>query len=174
MIKRILTYIALLLFILFIPFGNINENAVKLYPFKELFPLTGSEELWVDSVMNSMILRDKCAQLVFPYAYGKDTIKFSKNYDRLIKLVTEENVGGVIFFQGDIENQTAIINKLQSVSKIPLLISSDFERGLGMRLDDAVEFPFKMAFAAAGNPYYDYLMGKITGSESRLIGRCSA
>jgi beta-glucosidase-like glycosyl hydrolase/CubicO group peptidase (beta-lactamase class C family) len=51
-----------------------------------------------------------------------------------------------------------------------LLISSDFERGLGMRLDDAVEFPYNMALGAANDPELTYFMGRVIAREGRALG----
>lgn len=149
---------------------SILDSKPNTPAFTELFPLDPEGQNWVDSVFNTLSLREKCAQLVFPYAYGSDPQKDKRNYNRITKLVEEEKVGGVLFLSGDIENQTKIINELQSLANVPLLISSDFERGLGIRLKDAVEFPYQMAFAAAGNPYYSFLMGKITSVEARALG----
>ena len=53
---------------------------------------------------------------------------------------------------------------------LPLLISSDFERGLGMRLSDGLDFPYNMALAATGDIHLAYEMGKIVSIESRALG----
>lgn len=162
--------IVFLVISLLVPSERVNQYSKPKYTFDKLFPLQREDHHWVDSVFNSLTLREKVAQLVIPYAYGRDTIEDSRQYRRLKQLVEEEKVGGFLFLQGTIKIQTAILNQLQKISKVPLLISADYERGLGMRLNDAVEFPYKMAFAAAGKPRNDYLMGKIVGQEARAIG----
>ena len=43
---------------------------------------------------------------------------------------------------------------MQSLARRPLLISADFEAGVGMRFDDAINFPWNMAVGATGNPDY--------------------
>lgn len=163
-------FLIILLISIIIPSENITQLRKPKHTFDKLFPLSQDDQKWVESTLNSLTLRKKIAQLVIPYANGQDTIKYSRQYNRLKKLVEDEQVGGIIFLAGDIENQTAIINQLQKRSKIPLLISADYERGLGMRLSDAVEFPYKMAFAASGNPKNDYYMGRIVGQEARVLG----
>ncbi|KUG24816.1 beta-hexosaminidase [hydrocarbon metagenome] len=165
-----ISIIVFLVISLLIPSERVNQYSKPKYTFDKLFPLQIEDLLWVDSVFNSLTLREKVAQLVIPYAYGRDTIEDSRQYRRLKHLVEEEKVGGFLFLQGTIKIQTAILNQLQKISKIPLLISADYERGLGMRLNDAVEFPYKMAFAAAGKPINDYKMGKIVGQEALAIG----
>ncbi|MEP7076676.1 MAG: glycoside hydrolase family 3 N-terminal domain-containing protein, partial [Acidobacteriota bacterium] len=42
--------------------------------------------------------------------------------------------------------------------------------GIGMRFEDAINFPWAMAVAATGNPEYARRMGVITGREARAIG----
>lgn len=165
-----ISIIVFLVISLLIPSERVNQYSKPKYTFDKLFPLQVKDLLWIDSVFNSLTLREKVAQLIIPYAYGRDTIEDSKQYRRLKQLAEEEKVGGFLFLQGTIKNQTAILNQLQKKSKVPLLISADYERGLGMRLNDAVEFPYKMAFAAAGKPVNDYQMGKIVGQEALAIG----
>lgn len=160
----------LLIVISFFLIPNTSAINKKVFTFKELFPLTDNDINWVDSTLESMRLREKCAQLVFPYANGNDPNENSRGYKRITSLVKEEQVGGVLFLQGDIENQVNLTNKLQELSKVPLLITIDMERGVGMRLEDGVEFPYKMAFAAAGDPNYDYKMAKLAAEEGRAIG----
>ena len=162
------------LFLLLVLSITLNLTTIAREPnapsFKELFPIDQAGQRWVDSVFNSLSLREKCAQLVFPYTNGNDPDRYKTNYKRITTLVKEEKVGGILFLAGDLENQTNLINELQGLADVPLLISSDFERGTGGRIDEAVEFPYQMAFAAAGNPYYSYLMGKATGIEARAMG----
>ncbi len=39
-----------------------------------------------------------------------------------------------------------LLNRLQKSSKLPLIVSADFERGVSMRLNGATVFPHAMAF----------------------------
>ncbi len=113
----------------------------------------------------------------------------SGKYDALVKLVHESHIGGVIAFGGSepvpqvMLNPTyssvilgqpmelaSLLNRLQSISSLPLLTSSDFEWGAGMRLAGATKFPRAMAFGATGDPQLAYEAGKITGIESRGMG----
>ena len=88
----------------------------------------------------------------------------------IVKLIRETKIGGVIAFGGSeavpqvMLNPTyspiilgqpmelaSLLNRLQSVSALPLLASSDFEWGAGMRIAGATKFPRAMAFGAAGD-----------------------
>jgi beta-N-acetylhexosaminidase len=111
------------------------------------------------------------------------------DYEALVKLVHETQIGGVIAFGGTepvpqvMLNNTygavvlgqplelaSILNRLQSVSTLPLLTSSDFEWGVQMRIAGATKFPRAMAFGATGDPQLAYEAGKVVGAESRAIG----
>ncbi len=168
--KNFLKYILIILVILLVPSRKFSQDNNIAFSFNKLFPLSENDLHWVDSTLANLSLREKCAQMIFPYTNGKDPSDFHKGYKRIIEIVKNEQPGGLLFLQGTFENQTRLINELQAISKVPLLITIDMERGVGMRLEDAVEFPFKMAFAATGDPTYDYWMAKAAAEEGRAIG----
>ena len=84
------------------------------------------EQIWVDSVYNSLNLNQRIAQLLVVRAnqsgegYFKDIRKHIKNY----------NIGGITFFKNSPTKQALITNHWQSLSKTPLLISIDGEYGV--------------------------------------------
>ena len=49
-------------------------------------------------------------------------------------------------------------------------MSLDAETGIGMRFEDATNFPWAMAVTATGNPDFARRMGVITGREAKAIG----
>ena len=149
-------------------FSTNKTEEVKSY--SAVFNLSDKDKAWVEAKVAKMSLEEKCAQLVMSYASTEDTSRTSDGYKRLVRLVKELKVGGLIFFKGEINQQTELTNELQSLSEIPLLICADYERGLGMRLDDAVEFPYNMAIAAANDYKLTYLAGKYIAEEARAIG----
>lgn len=163
-------YLIVVLALFFIPVNLTKYQSRDEIIYTSVFDLTEQDTAWVESQLQKLSLREKIAQMVFPYAMGRDSNVYKSNYARLTKLVIEEKVGGILFLQGDIKNQIAISNKLQQLSDIPLLITADYEHGVGMRLEDGVNFPFNMAVCAAGDPNLTYKMGKIIGSEGRALG----
>jgi len=61
--------------------------------------------------------------------------------------------GGVIVFGGDLSPTVDLLAEARERSPIPLLVTGDFERGLGQQFPDAgTRFPSFMAFGAAGDP----------------------
>jgi beta-glucosidase-like glycosyl hydrolase len=63
--------------------------------------------------------------------------------------LVRKGIGGFILFGGSKDEVRGFIDKLQSISKIPLLIASDIERGAGQQIKGATDFPCQMAVAAA-------------------------
>ncbi len=100
---------------------------------------------WVDSIYNKMTLDEQIGQLFMVAAYSnKDSIHFNS----IDKLITNQKIGGLIFFQGGPGRQARLTNRFQAKSKVPLFIGNDAEWGLSMRLDSVFRYPFNMTLGA--------------------------
>jgi beta-glucosidase-like glycosyl hydrolase len=64
----------------------------------------------------------------------------------------------------------SLLNRLQSLSALPLLNTADFEAGIGFRIGGATVFPRAMAIGAAGHDRLAYDAGRVTALEARAIG----
>ena len=84
--------------------------------------------------------------------------------------VRDNHVGGVIWFQSTTAETARVNAHLQSLARVPLLISADLEAGMGMRFADAPWGPPAMAIAAAGDPALAEEQGRITAAEALRIG----
>ena len=125
---------------------------------------------WARTTLRKMTLEEKVSQLFFPYAYGVYQSSDDPAYKRLVNLVQDFKVGGVVFFQGDPFSQAQLANDLQSLSATPLITSQDMETGAGFRLTRTTHFPSAMAFGAARNTDLAYAAGLITAREARALG----
>ena len=125
---------------------------------------------WAETKLKSMPLREKIAQMIITYSDGYYLEDNDKEFKRLKHLIEIEKVGGIIFFKGKALEEARLINKLQSLSKTPLLISQDFERGTAMRLEDGSLYPNNMAIGATRNPELAYKMGLRIAKECRALG----
>jgi len=105
----------------------------------------GAQQKWVDSVYNSMTLKEKVGQLFMPMVFSSQT---PKEHQEIIKQIKENKIGGLIFSKGGPIRQAKLTNEYQAASKLPMLISIDAEWGLGMRLDSTVSFPWNMTLGA--------------------------
>lgn len=125
------------------------------------------QKKWVDSIYNSLSLDAKVGQL-FNVAIW--TNKDEKHHQEILELIQNENIGGLIFMQDDVEKQIQLINKFQKISKVPLLIGMDLEWGLPMRLKNTHYFPYAMTFGAIQDEESLYLMGKQIAEDCKKIG----
>jgi beta-glucosidase-like glycosyl hydrolase len=124
---------------------------------------------WARSKLASLSLEEKIGQLLHVAAYSN---RDKAHVDYLQKLVEEENIGGLIFFQGNPGAQAVMTNQLQQVAKVPLMISIDGEWGLAMRLNDTIAFPYQIALGAMSESDNDliYEMGKHIGLQCKALG----
>lgn len=122
---------------------------------------------WVDSVFNKLSRRQKIAQMFFVRAHTN----FGKAYEDSIGMVVKkERIGGLVFFQGGPGRQAVLTNTYQSLAKVPLLITSDGEWGLGMRLDSTISYPYQMALGAVQDKELLYKMGLEVAKDYKRIG----
>jgi beta-N-acetylhexosaminidase len=137
---------------------------------------------WADSVLATLSLREKAAQMVWPWMIADYQAYDSPAWQRLATLVGQEHVGGIIMSVGSPIEMASKINGLQYLSPTPLLVGSDLEAGAGFRvrggyfvpnaidLGGATLFPQNMAFGAARDEALAYELGKITALEGRAVG----
>jgi beta-glucosidase-like glycosyl hydrolase len=117
-----------------------------------------------------MTVDEKIGQLVH---IGVNARYHNQDHPEFIELkrhITENKVGGIIVFAGGLYETVHFVNRMQENAKIPLLISSDFETGVGMRFDETINFPWNMALTATGNPELARKQGEIIGREARALG----
>jgi beta-N-acetylhexosaminidase len=122
---------------------------------------------WVDSVFHKMGRRQKIAQLFFVRAH---TNKGQAYEDSVGRVVRKERIGGLVFFQGGPGRQAILTNKYQALARTPLLIASDGEWGLGMRLDSTISYPYQMALGAVQNKDLIYRMGLEVAKDYKRLG----
>ncbi|MHA7131735.1 glycoside hydrolase family 3 N-terminal domain-containing protein [Algoriphagus namhaensis] len=115
-----------------------------------------AEILWVDSVFQSLSFDERLGQLFMVAAYSN---KDERHVNEIRKLIKEENLGGLIFFQGGPNRQARLTNLYQAEAKTPLLIAMDAEWGLGMRFDSIPDYPKAMTLGAIQNDELIYQMG---------------
>ncbi len=96
--------------------------------------------------------------------------KDSIHVNTVDKLITENKVGGLIFFQGGPVRQANLTNHFQSKSKVPLFIGIDAEWGLSMRLDSTYRHPWNMTLGAVQDLKLVEKVGESMGKESKRIG----
>jgi beta-glucosidase-like glycosyl hydrolase/CubicO group peptidase (beta-lactamase class C family) len=128
------------------------------------------EETWTDKTLNSLTLKEKIAQLVQIRIPGKFINLQSQEFKDIRDQIRRNRFGGVVLFAGNVYESAVLINELQAVSRLPLLVSADFERGAAFRIADTTSFPWAMALGATGSEDLAYRQGLVTAQESRALG----
>ena len=121
---------------------------------------------WVDSVFNTLSDEDKIAQLftvaIYPYKESSDT--------KMKTLLSKHAIGGIIVMKGGPKAAANQINRYQDMSRIPLLVSTDGEWGVKMRLDSVIRFPYQSSLGAMQGDSLVYLLGEAIGRHHRRVG----
>jgi beta-N-acetylhexosaminidase len=137
---------------------------------------------WVDSVLATLSLRDRAAQLVWPQLFGDYTPETSAGWLRVVGLIREQRVGGFVMSIGSPVETAVKLNNMQRLSAVPLVISADYETGAGFRtrggyflpnaiyLGGATLFAPQMALGATRDTTLAYEQGRITAREARAVG----
>ena len=153
----------LILLVLFFSFTGISQ---QIYPL-----LVENDQLnqkkWVDSIYNSMTLKEKVGQLFMVDVFSSDPK--SKN-DKIDSLIKNQHIGGIIFSKGGPKRQAKLNNHYQNISKTPLIMAMDAEWGLAMRLDSTFAYPWNMTLGAITNNEIIYKIGKQIGEHAKRIG----
>ena len=137
---------------------------------------------WADSVLATLSVRDKAAQMVWPWVLGDYTPDDDANFRRLQGLIRDQHLGGLIISVGSPTEIAAKLNALQGVSALPLLVGADLETGAAFRarggyflpngidLGGATSFPYEMGIGATRDSALAYAMGRATALEGRALG----
>ncbi len=145
--------------------------------------LSAEAQRWVDETLASLTLRQQVAQLVIQWLPGSYASTSSPEFQEWAGWVEDEEIGGIYLSIGLPHSYAAKINELQARSRIPLLVTSDFENGgPGMRINHSyalpsllpqgggTSFPPTMAFGAIGDERFAREYGRITAVEAKAVG----
>jgi beta-N-acetylhexosaminidase len=135
-----------------------------------------------EALLRSMSLREKVGQMMMPIVLGDFAPEGTPSHDRIMGLVEEAKIGGLIVSVGSPTDVAVKLNDFQRHAEIPLLVAADLETGAGFRMKGAVhlptnillggatDFPSLMALGATGDAGLAYEMGRITAVEARAVG----
>jgi beta-glucosidase-like glycosyl hydrolase/CubicO group peptidase (beta-lactamase class C family) len=153
--KKIVHFLIIFIFI------SITKAESQQIPFVK--------ESWAVQQLEKMTLEEKIAQIIFIRIHSNKDANYNA---QKIKEIEKYQPGGVCFFQGGPVREINLTNKIQAVSKIPLLVSMDAEWGVAMRLDSVPAFPRQMTLGALPDKYNNliYQMGKEVANQCKLLG----
>lgn len=122
---------------------------------------------WAEKTLSAMTLEEKVGQLfVAPLC----PLRGEGHREDWLRLLGECHIGSVLTKQSDPESQVRWLNALQVQSKIPLLVTADFEWGLGMRMTGAMTFPRNGELSALSCICLLYEMGREVGRQALRVG----
>ncbi|MHA7844582.1 MAG: glycoside hydrolase family 3 N-terminal domain-containing protein [Winogradskyella sp.] len=125
------------------------------------------QQKWVDSIYNSMSLKERVGQLFMVQVFSKNTEKANT---KIVDLIKDAHIGGVIYSNGGPYRQAKLNNLLQAASKVPLLVGMDAEWGLSMRLDSTYAFPWNMTLGAIADDSLVEQTGRQIGEHCKRLG----
>ena len=144
-------------------------------------PLSAVQQRWVDSTLASLSLRERVGQMINVWVLGDYTNERDSSFAEVSRWVSEDGVGGMTMSVGSPIEVAEKINVLQARARVPLLVASDLEPGLG-RLEggifvpymllggSATVFPNAMAIGATGDDSLAYRAANVIGREARAVG----
>src|SRR5262245_52855657 len=151
------------------------------------------EERWVERTLRGMTVDEKVAQLLVPSVSGVFASTDSATYDEWRRLVRERKVGGVHVFGGSEAlpavllnpsygtggsrarksqplETAALLNRLQREAEVPLLVTADFEGGVGFQVEGATRLPRAMAMGASRDSDLVFRAAELAAREGRSLG----
>ena len=130
-------------------------------------PFIKAGAAWADSVLATLNLEERIAQMIMVYGYSNMGPAHEKE---VLKQVTRQKVGGILFFQGEPLEQARLTNVYQAAAQIPLLVAIDGENGLGMRLEETITYPATMILGGISDNSLIYRLGRDMGAQFRRLG----
>ena len=151
----------------------------------------GSASVDIDRKISNMSLKEKVGQMFVPYVYGEsanttnpaDVAANQEMYgvNNAEGVIRKYKPGGIIYFawSNNVNNPAQIANLSNGIqssalaqrSKIPMLISTDQEQGVVVRVNEpATQFPGSMALGASRSTEHARTAATITGQELKAMG----
>jgi beta-glucosidase-like glycosyl hydrolase/CubicO group peptidase (beta-lactamase class C family) len=129
--------------------------------------ITQTEDQWVKEQMAKLTLEEKIGQSFMVACWSN---KGQSHLDDINKMIADDKIGGIIFFQGEKENLQKAIKQFDNRTKVPLLYGMDAEWGTAMRLSDSERFPYLTTVGAANDPGLTRRLGRLMGEECMEMG----
>ncbi|MCM1369731.1 MAG: hypothetical protein NC204_05095 [Candidatus Amulumruptor caecigallinarius] len=128
--------------------------------------MTADAEVWADSVLATMSVSRKAAQLFMPAVYSSSDFMTL----RRIAEYADSCVGGILLLKGDVAGARQIADTMNAHGKVRPFVAIDAEWGLAMRLADAPGFPKNGEIADDVSDRLMFEYGCEMARECRLVG----
>ena len=133
------------------------------------YHLDADQLAWVEDTLASMTLDEQVGQLFTNlFFFGADS--FSGNPYTAEEIVEKFHVGIARYHGGTAESVQGLLNRLQSASRIPLLIAANCDSGGNGAMSDGTYVASGAQTEASGSTQVAHDAGYVSGREMRAIG----
>ncbi len=122
---------------------------------------------WAEMRLKEMTLDAKIGQFFMVAAKSNGD---EEHLSEVESYITENKIGGVIFFQGEKSNLKECVKRFQEKSITPLLFAMDAEWGSSMRLFDGERYPYAYTIGAAQDTALSGKVATAMAQEMRTLG----
>ena len=122
---------------------------------------------WVDSVFQTLNSKEKIGQL---FMLPISPCASAEEIDILTDQIKSYEIGSLMITSGGPISHAHLLNKLQGVSRIPLMVALNAEWGLGQTLDSTMCFQKPLLLGALRNDSLVYALGKEIGTQMKTLG----
>ncbi len=117
----------------------------------------------VEALLASMSRREKIAQLIIEAIDSRESPELRARQEGWVR----EGLGGLIVMDDGLADNIQMVNELQSLSRIPMIVSIDGEWGAAMRYYEYAAFPRAMQLGALRDSALVEEAGRMIGEELR-------
>lgn len=129
--------------------------------------LTAQQIAWVESTIAGMSAEEKVGQL-FTNLFG--TASFGGNALSNQDIIEKYHIGGARYMGGNSSQVQELLNRLQSLSKIPLLVAANCDSGGNGACSDGTYIASGAQAEATRDPAVAYHAGLVSAREAKALG----
>ena len=122
---------------------------------------------WVKSTMKLMTQREQIAQLFVVVCHPQQG---EAHINKVLETISREQPGSIIWGEYTPEAYVHLLNKMQSLVRIPLLVTMDAEWGVSMRIDSVIRFPQQLTLGAIQDDNLIYDFGLEVARQCKELG----
>lgn len=160
--KRIFLICAILVLVPILATATVSHNRTRKSAEHKY-----QAEIWADSIMKKMTLREKVAQLFIVNVASQQN---DANKKSVRTYINEMGLGGIYFSGGTLDEHAAMNNLVRSYQKIPVMIGFDGEWGLAMRIKSIPSFPRNNILGCISDNRLIYDFGHEVGRQCAALG----
>jgi beta-glucosidase-like glycosyl hydrolase/CubicO group peptidase (beta-lactamase class C family) len=133
-------------------------------------PKSQKPSTWADKTLSQLSLREKIGQMMVYRMNMQFKDVSPEKWEEINSLITSDGIGTIHLWYGEAGSSIAMMNQMQTLSKVPILFDADIEYGLNQRFPSGTDLPPLMAIAATSDIKNAYQVGKIIAKEARAVG----